>query len=201
MPKLVTRLALATTIAATASLGISGCTTLAKAGVGPASAEPGARTLSDRLTDSQLAQAIRRDIYRDVQGARDSRVIVISFYQAILILGEAQTDTMRQAITDVAKRYQDVIIVHNEMTVGPNRTLGQRLSDDLLERKASISLFAADNLRSEQARVAAVDGTVYLMGKLTQRETDRAIQRIQALDGVRRIIKIVDVLPEPASNG
>lgn len=199
MPKLITRLALATSIAAAAGLGASGCTTLAKAGVGPSTADPGSRTIADRLTDSQLAQAIRRDVYRDIPGARDARVIVVSFYQAILILGEAQTDAMRQAITDVAKRYQDVIIVHNEMTVGPNRTLSQRLADDLLERKASISLFAADNLRSEQARVAAVDGTVYLMGKLTQRETDRAIQRIQALDGVRRIIKIVDVLPESSA--
>lgn len=176
------------------SIGTVGCTSMAKVGIGPSLAEPGVRTISDRLTDSQLAQAIRRDIFRDVPSARDSRVVVISFYQAILIVGEAQTEDMKQAITQIARNYRDVVIVHNEMTVGPNRTLGQRLSDDLLERKASINLFAADNLRSEQARIVAVNGTVYLMGKLTQRETDRAIQRIQALDGVTRIIKIVDIL-------
>lgn len=177
------------------SIGTVGCTSMAKVGIGPSLAEPGVRTISDRLTDSQLAQAIRRDIFRDVPSARDSRVVVVSFYQAILIVGEAQTEDMKQAITQIARNYRDVVIVHNEMTVGPNRTLGQRLSDDLLERKASINLFAADNLRSEQARIVAVNGTVYLMGKLTQRETDRAIQRIQALDGVTRIIKIVDILP------
>jgi osmotically-inducible protein OsmY len=172
---------------------------MAKVGIGPSVADPGTRTISDRLTDSQLAQAIRRDIYRDVPSARDARVVVVSFYQAILIVGEAQTEEMKQAITQIARNYKDVVIVHNEMTVGPNRTLGQRLSDDLLERKAGINLFAADNLRSEQARVIAVDGTIYLMGKLTQRETDRAIQRIQALDGVRRIIKIVDILPDTST--
>jgi len=177
------------------SVGTVGCTSMAKVGIGPSLAEPGVRTISDRLTDSQLAQAIRRDIFRDVPSARDARVVVVSFYQAILIVGEAQTEDMKQAITQIARNYRDVVIVHNEMTVGPNRTLGQRLSDDLLERKASINLFAADNLRSEQARIVAVNGTVYLMGKLTQRETDRAIQRIQALDGVTRIIKIVDILP------
>lgn len=181
------------------SVGTVGCTSMAKVGIGPSLAEPGVRTISDRLTDSQLAQAIRRDIFRDVPSARDARVVVVSFYQAVLIVGEAQTEDMKQAITQIARNYRDVVIVHNEMTVGPNRTLGQRLSDDLLERKASINLFAADNLRSEQARIVAVNGTIYLMGKLTQRETDRAIQRIQALDGVTRIIKIVDILPESSA--
>lgn len=181
------------------AVSTAGCTSMAKVGIGPSLAEPGTRTISDRLTDSQLAQAIRRDIYRDIPGARDSRVVVVSFYQAVLIVGEAQTENMKQAITQIARNYKDVVIVHNEMTVGPNQTLGQRLADDLLERKASINLFAADNLRSEQARVIAVNGTVYLMGKLTQRETDRAIQRIQALDGVTRIIKIVDILPESSA--
>jgi len=190
-PSLAILLAIAVTTA--------GCTSMAKVGIGPSLAEPGTRTISDRLTDSQLAQAIRRDVYRDIPGARDARVVVVSFYQAVLIVGEAQTENMKQAITQIARNYKDVVIVHNEMTVGPNRTLGQRLADDLLERKASINLFAADNLRSEQARVIAVNGTVYLMGKLTQRETDRAIQRIQALDGVTRIIKIVDILPESSA--
>ncbi len=190
-PSLAILLAIAVTAA--------GCTSMAKVGIGPSLAEPGARTISERLTDSQLAQAIRRDVYRDIPGARDARVVVVSFYQAVLIVGEAQTENMKQAITQIARNYKDVVIVHNEMTVGPNRTLGQRLADDLLERKASINLFAADNLRSEQARVIAVNGTVYLMGKLTQRETDRAIQRIQALDGVTRIIKIVDILPESST--
>jgi osmotically-inducible protein OsmY len=190
-PSLAILLAIAVTTA--------GCTSMAKVGIGPSLAEPGTRTISDRLTDSQLAQAIRRDVYRDIPGARDARVVVVSFYQAVLIVGEAQTENMKQAITQIARNYKDVVIVHNEMTVGPNRTLGQRLADDLLERKASINLFAADNLRSEQARVIAVNGTVYLMGKLTQRETDRAIQRIQALDGVTRIIKIVDILPESST--
>ncbi len=190
-PSLAILLAIAVTTA--------GCTSMAKVGIGPSPAEPGARTISDRLTDSQLAQAIRRDVYRDIPAARDARVVVVSFYQAILIVGEAQSEDMKQAITQIARNYKDVVIVHNEMTVGPNRTLGQRLSDDLLERKAGINLFAADNLRSEQARVVAVDGTIYLMGKLTQRETDRAIQRIQALDGVTRIIKIVDILPESSA--
>ncbi|MDZ4298752.1 MAG: BON domain-containing protein [Moraxellaceae bacterium] len=184
------------TILLAVAVSTAGCTSMAKVGIGPNPAEAGTRTISDRLTDSQLAQAIRRDIYRDIPSARDARIVVVSFYQAVLIVGEAQTEEMKQAVSNAARNYKDVVIVHNEMTVGPNRTLGQRLSDDLLERKAGINLFAADNLRSEQARVVAVNGTVYLMGKLTQRETDRAIQRIQALDGVTRIIKIVDVLPE-----
>lgn len=191
------RLTLATALSASL-LTLSGCNTLAQWGVGPSVSEPGTRTTALRLTDMNLAQAIRRDIYRDLPAARDARIEVVAFYQSVLLLGEAQDQAMKDKVAEIARAYPDVRVVHNELTVGPTRSTSGRIADDILERKAGFSLFSADNLRSSQAQVAAVNGTLYLMGKLTQRETDRAIVRLQALDDVKRIIKIVDILPEPA---
>ena len=188
-------LALATAI-------LSGCTTLAKVGVGPSVAEPGTRTTASRLNDISLAQSVRVDIYKMVPAANDARIEVVSFYQSMLLVGEVPNEALKAQIGAIAKRYSDVKIVHNELTIGINRSIGERLGDDLLERKANFSLLSADGLRSSQATVTAVNGTLYLMGKLTQRETDRAIVRLQALDGVTRIVKIVDVLPDtPVSTG
>ncbi len=193
------RLRLALVAGLSASLlTLTGCNTLAEWGVGPSISDPGTRTTALRLTDMNLAQAIRRDIYRDIPAARDSRIEVIAFYQSVLLLGEAQTQEMKDRIAAIARAYPDVRVVHNELTIGPTRSTSGRIGDDILERKAGFSLFSADGLRSSQARVAAVNGTLYLMGKLTQRETDRAIVRLQGLDDVKRIIKIVDILPEPA---
>lgn len=187
-----------TGLALAASL-LGGCTTLAKMGVGPDVAEPGTRTASSRLNDFSLAQSIRVDIYKSLPAANDARIEVISFYQSILLVGEVPNEELKAQVGAVAKRYSDVKAVHNELTIGINRSLSQRLADDLLERKANLSLLSADGLRSNQATVTAINGTLYLMGKLTQRETDRAIVRLQALDGVTRIVKVVDVLPDEAS--
>lgn len=183
-----------TALALTAAL--SGCTSLAKVGVGPSVAEPGTRTTSSRINDFSLAQSIRVDIYKMVPAAKDARVEVTSFYQSVLIIGEVPNNDIKSQIGSVAKRYTDVKAVHNELTIGLNRSVASRVGDDLLERKANLSLLSADGLRSSQATVKAVNGTLYLMGKLTQRETDRAIVRLQALDGVTRIVKIVDILPD-----
>lgn len=179
------------------ALGLGGCTTLAKMGVGPSVADPGTRTTSGRLNDMNLAQSVRVDIYRDEPAAREANIEVVSFYQAILLVGEVPTADMRDKVGAIAKRYNDVKVVHNELTVAPNRSLGDRISDDLLERKAGLSLLTGDGLPSDQIRVVAVKGTLYMMGKLTAREADRAVQRLQALDGIKRIVKIIDVLPEP----
>lgn len=179
-------------------LSLSGCNTLAQWGVGPSVSDPGTRTTALRLTDMNLGQAIRRDIYRDIPAARDARIEVVAFYQSVLLLGEAQTQEMKDKVAAIARAYPDVRVVHNELSIGPTRSTSGRIADDILERKAGFSLFSADNLRSSQARVVAINGTLYLMGKLTQRETDRAIVRLQGLDDVKRIIKIVDILPEPA---
>ena len=188
----LTALALATTV-------LAGCTTLAKVGVGPSVAEPGTRTTSSRINDFTLAQSVRVDIYEMVPAAKDARIEVVSFYQSVLLVGEVPNAEIKAQIGAVAKRYTDVKVVHNELSIGLNRSISDRLSDDLLERKANFSLLSADGLRSSQATVTAINGTLYLMGKLTQRETDRAIVRLQALDGVTRIVKIVDILPDTAS--
>jgi len=185
-------LALATTV-------LEGCTTLAKVGVGPSVAEPGTRTTSSRINDFTLAQSVRVDIYKMVPAAKDARIEVVSFYQSVLLVGEVPNADIKTQIGNVAKRYTDVKVVHNELSIGLNRSISDRLGDDLLERKANFSLLSADGLRSSQATVTAINGTLYLMGKLTQRETDRAIVRLQALDGVTRIVKIVDILPDTAS--
>ena len=182
---------------ATSLLG--GCTTLAKVGVGPSVSEPGTRTTASRLNDFSLAQSVRVDIYKMLPAANDAHIEVISFYQSILLVGEVPNEELKAQIGVVAKRYSDVKAVHNELSIGVNRSISERLGDDLLERKANFSLLAADGLRSSQATVTAINGTLYLMGKLTQRETDRAIVRLQALDGVTRIVKVVDVLPDEAT--
>lgn len=179
------------------ALSLGGCTTLAKMGVGPSVADPGTRTTASRLTDMNLAQSVRVDIYRQEPASREANIEVVSFYQAILLTGEVPTSDMREKVGAIAKRYTDVKVVHNELTVAPNRGMGDRISDDLLERKAGFSLLTADGLPSDQVRVVAVKGTLYLMGKLTAREADRAVQRLQALDGLKRIVKVVDILPEP----
>lgn len=170
---------------------------MAKLGVGPSVSEPGTRTTALTLTDWNLAQSIRVDIYQQEPSARDAHIEVASFYQAVLLVGEVPNADMKARIGDIAKRYKDVRIVHNELNVTNNRSTIGDIEDGLLERKASFSLFTADGLRSNQARVIASNGTIYLLGKLTQRELDRAIMRLQALDGVRRIVKIVDILPDP----
>lgn len=188
---------LAGLVAGTLLLPLSGCTTLAKLGVGPDVADPGSRTTSVRLNDISLGQAIRRDIYRDIPAARDARIEVTVFYKAALLTGEVQDQTLKDRIADIARSYPDIQVVHNELSIGPTRTFGERSIDNLLESKANLSLGTADGVHSGQTNVIAVGGTLYLMGKLTQRETDRAIVRLQALDGVKRIVKIVDILPDP----
>lgn len=196
MSEALTRRHLPRLIALAAAIALSsGCTTMAKLGVGPNVADPGTRTTATTLNDWNLAQSIRVDIYKNVAGASDAHIEVVCFYQSVLLVGEVPNTDMRTKIEAIAKSYQDVLAVHDELTLANSRGMLDRLGDDALEHKASLSLLTADGVRSSQTRVVANNGTLYLMGKLTQAETDRAIVRLQALDGVSRIVKIIDTLP------
>ena len=135
---------------------LGGCTSLAKVGIGPSVADPGTRTTASRMNDFSLAQSVRVDIYKTVPAANDARIEVISFYQSILLVGEVPNEELKAQVGAVAKRYSDVKAVHNELTVGINRSIGQRLSDDLLERKAKVcgSTQACSAARHTNLRIA-----------------------------------------------
>ncbi|WP_147300263.1 BON domain-containing protein [Paraperlucidibaca baekdonensis] len=187
---------LALTAAVISASLLSGCTTLAKMGVAPSVSDPGSRTTALSLTDISLSQAIMRDIYRDVPEANEGRIEVESFYEVVLLVGEVPSLEVKNRLTNIARGYGDVRAVHNELVVGLNRGLMGRAADSLLESKASFTLSTADNVPSSQTNVLVNDGTVYLMGALTQRQADRAILRLQALDGVKRIVKVLDIVKE-----
>lgn len=175
---------------------LGACTPLAKMGVAPGVAEPGNRTTALALTDISLAQAIRRDIYRDIPAASEGNIDVNVFYENVLLVGEVPSAEIKQQVEQITRGYRDVRKVYNQLNVGLNRGLIDRAADSLLERKADFTLATADKLPSHQTYVVVHDGSVYLMGALTQAQTDRAIVRLQALDGVKRIIKALDIIAE-----
>ena len=155
---------------------------------------------SDRRTpqtqwDDQLIELRAGSRVSDALGGR-GRVSIVSFYGKVLLTGEVPTEEDRQRAQTAAASVPVVVGVVNELAVMPDATLGQRSNDTLITSKVKAGLLNASGVPGNSIKVVTERGTVYLMGRLTQRETEQATEVARSTGGVERVVRVFDLLKE-----
>jgi len=132
---------------------------------------------------------------RDVLGTR-VRVSITSYNRQVLLTGEAGNDQDKQRVEQVVAGVENVRSVVNELAIMDSPGLAQRSSDALVTGKVKAAFVDAQDLYANAFKVVTERGTVYLMGRVTQREADRATEITRTVSGVQRVVRILDIISE-----
>ncbi|MGE0498928.1 MAG: BON domain-containing protein [Ramlibacter sp.] len=152
------------------------------------------RTSGAQLEDEgiELRAASR---LRDALGER-GHVNVTSYNRQVLLTGEVPSEQAKQLVEQTVSRVENVRAIVNELGVMGNSTLGQRSSDVLVTGKVKASLVDARDLYANAFKVVTERGTTFLMGRVTQREADRATAITRTVGGVQRVVRILEIISE-----
>ncbi|MBX3653572.1 MAG: BON domain-containing protein [Ramlibacter sp.] len=152
------------------------------------------RTSGAQLEDEgiELRAASR---LRDALGER-GHVNVTSYNRQVLLTGEVPSEQVKQLVEQTVSRVENVRAIVNELGVMGNSTLGQRSSDVLVTGKVKASLVDARDLYANAFKVVTERGTTFLMGRVTQREADRATAITRTVGGVQRVVRILEIISE-----
>lgn len=123
-------------------------------------------------------------------------VNVTSYNRQVLLTGEVPSEQDRQLVEKVVSGVENVRNIVNEVAVMGNSTLTQRASDGLVTSRVKANLVDAKDLIANAFKITTERGTVYLMGRVTQRESNRATEVITRTDGVQRLVRIVEIVSE-----
>jgi osmotically-inducible protein OsmY len=179
-------------------LALPGCNRLiASATDKPLGITNGERSLATRLQDSGIERTINVNVIKADPRFRDANVNVLSFYGNVLLVGQVQNEELKAKVEKIAKEIEEVKQIHNELTIGEASYYGERLSDGSITKKIESSFVFEKGFPSSRTKVITVAGTVYLMGKLTPSESEKAVTIISQTSGVKKLVKLVDALPEP----
>jgi osmotically-inducible protein OsmY len=99
-----------------------------------------------------------------------ARISTTSYNRMVLLTGEVPTEADKTTAEQIVARIENVQSVVNELTVGPLRTFSDDTKDAFVTTNVKASLFDAKDLFSNSIKVVTQGGTVYLMGRLTERE-------------------------------
>lgn len=128
------------------------------------------------------------------------RVSVTSYNRQVLLTGEVPNLQDQKAVEQVVKQVDSVASVVNELAVIDTPSLMDRSADTLLTGRIKAMLLNTGDLQSNAFKVVTERGTTYLMGRVTQREADRATEVVRATPGVQKVVRIFELISEQELN-
>ena len=160
----------------------------------------GTMIVSDRRTsgtqiDDQAVElkSVRR--IADVIGDR-GHVNVTSYNRLVLLSGEVPTEADKAAVEQAVARIDNVRSIVNELTLAAPSSLAARSNDTLMTSKVKASMVDAKDVQANAYKVVTERGVVYLMGRVTEREANRAADIARGVSGVQKVVKVFDVVSE-----
>jgi osmotically-inducible protein OsmY len=146
--------------------------------------------LEDEGIELRAASRIRENLGERVH------VNVNSYNRRVLVTGEVPNERDKQMVEQIVSRVENVTSVVNELAELGSATFTQRSSDVLVSSRVKAGFVDAKDLYANAFKVVAERGTVYLMGRVTQREADRATDITRTTSGVQKVVRVFDIITE-----
>ena len=152
------------------------------------------RTSGAQLEDEgiELRSAVR---IREQLGDR-AHINVTSYNRQVLITGEVPNAKDKQLVELLVSRVENVKTTVNELAVMGNTTFSQRSSDALASGRVKAGLVDARDLYASAFKVVTERGVTFLMGRVTQREADRATEIARSTTGVVKVVRLFEIITE-----
>lgn len=181
--------------ASTLAAALSGCAPLIVGGVvagGLMAADR--RTAGSQVEDEGIELHAQKRL-SETFGSR-VHVNVTSFNRQALLTGEVPTAQDRQQVEALIASLDNVRSIVNELAVMPSTSFGQRSTDTYITGKVRANLVDAQDLFATAYKVVTERNTVFLMGRVTQREAARATAIVRGVDGVAKVVRVFEIISE-----
>lgn len=194
------------------SLRAAACATLVLAaglaGCVPAALVGGAVGAGALLMTADRRSGETQEADRTIEAAAGDAVVralpgrghvnITSYYRKVLITGEVPSAQDSQLVAAQVRAVPGVAGVVNELAVMPESSTLQRSNDGLITSKVRTRLMNQNGVPAGSIRVTTERGTTYLMGRLTATETALATEVARQTDGVQRVVRVIDLIVDPA---
>jgi osmotically-inducible protein OsmY len=134
----------------------------------------------------------------DKQLRNKIHVNVTSFNRNVLLTGEALDEDTKQKAEAIAKEIANVRSVTNELQIGLASTVASRSNDTYLTSLVKGQMLKENRFPANYVKVVTENSVVYLMGMVTHKEADDAVDIARSIDGVQKVVKVFEyVVVEP----
>ena len=174
---------------------LQGCFPVVAAGAGA-----GALMISDR----RYAETYLADEAIEIRAANRAgekfgdkiHLNVTSYNRMVLLTGEVPDATTRAEVERTVGSVPNVKAVTNELQVAGISSFGARGNDTYISSKVKARFIDANKFAANHVKVVTEAGVVYLLGIVTQKEADAAVEVARTTGGVQKVVKVLEVISD-----
>ncbi len=182
-------------LGATLLPALQGCFPVVAAGVGTGVfAALDRRTVGTQTEDETIewkASARQRENFGE-----KVHVNFTSYNRKVLLTGEAPSAEIKAEVERLTASVPNVQGVYNELTVAGASSFSARSNDTYITSKVKARFIDAAKFSANHVKVVTEAGTVFLLGLVTQREADAAIEVTRTTSGVMRVVNLMEIISE-----
>ncbi|HEX6691921.1 MAG TPA: BON domain-containing protein [Burkholderiales bacterium] len=123
-------------------------------------------------------------------------VNVTSYNRNALLTGEVPDERTRGEIDKLVRLVPSVQATTNELVVAEPTSLGSRTTDSFVTSKIKTRFLDAAKFNALHVKVVTEAGVVYLLGVVTDKEADDAVEIARTTGGVRKVVKMFEPCKE-----
>jgi len=189
------KLAVSALLLATSLPLLQGCFPVVAGGVAAGVMSAHDRRLTGVQTDDETAEW-KAMAAIPAQFKEKSHVNFTAYNQRMLITGEVPSEEAKQLMGEQTLKIERIQTIYNELNIAPASSFSTRSNDAYITSKIKARLVDSNQLSANHIKVVTESGTAHLMGIVNEREAKVAVNIARTTDGVRKVVNVMEVIPE-----
>jgi osmotically-inducible protein OsmY len=118
-----------------------------------------------------------------------TNIQVVAMNGVVLVVGQAPTVFLRDAVMKVINSIDGISKVYNQIRIGNTTSILTKSHDTWLTSKVKVALLSDNSIDGTNIKVVTENSEVFLMGLVTLKEANKAVNIARNISGVTKVLK------------
>jgi osmotically-inducible protein OsmY len=170
---------------------LQGCFPVVATGVGAGALMAADRRTSGAYIEDQaiVLKATRR---LDEKFNDTVHVTVNSYNRNVLLTGQTPSEALKKEAEQLVRSVPNVASVLNELTIGRLTDFSSHSNDTYITSKVKGRMIDANKFPIQHVKVVTENGVVYLLGIVTRKVADDAVEIARTTSDVKKVVKVFE---------
>ncbi|HTY04003.1 MAG TPA: BON domain-containing protein [Rhodocyclaceae bacterium] len=174
---------------------LAGCFPVAVVGVSAGALMVADRRMSEAYLADEAIEMRATSRINEMFGTA-THVNVTSYNRMVLLSGEVLSQDAKAQVEKIVSGVPNVRSISNELIVAQASTLGGRSNDAFITSKVKARFVDYHTFSPNHVKVVTEWGTVFLLGLVTQKEADSAVDITRTTSGVQKVVRLFEIIPQ-----
>jgi osmotically-inducible protein OsmY len=152
------------------------------------------RSIGNQIDDKSIELEAYNEITKNKSLNDNTNLHIISVNGSVLIIGQAPNTYLRDQALKIVNEIENVVRIHNQIRIGNTTSVTTQTNDVWLTSKVKTALFSSEEVNGKNIKVITENAEVFLMGIVSKKEADIAVNITRNISGVNRVFKAFEYL-------